>query len=283
MNSSTPNTINALLRLLSDPNERVAATIQDQLVRIGESTFPYLDAAEQREPTLAERLAEVREEIRFSGVRREFQQLHTVGQESIDLEVGAFLIAKSAYPSLDVAAYRQQIDHLAQEVQPRLTPTLSTEQAIQVVNRYLFKEKGFRGDRTDYYNVENSFLNRVIDRRTGIPITLSVLYLLVSRRLGLPVVGVGMPGHFVVKVDAPPPYLFVDCFNGGIFLREQDCETFLKESGFGVQPHYLQESSNEMILARMLRNLAGIYEKRQEPDRFERWNSLIAILENGSE
>ena len=92
-----------------------------------------------------------------------------------------------------------------------------------------------------------------------------------------------MPGHFVVKVDASPPYLFVDCFNGGIFLRERDCETFLKESGVGVQPHYLQQSSNEMILVRMLRNLAGIYEKRQEPDRFERWNSLIAILENGSE
>ena len=184
MNSSTPNTINALLRLLSDPNERVAATIQEQLVHIGESTLPYLDAAEQQDPTLAERLAGVREEIRFSGLRREFQQLHAVGQESIDLEVGAFLIAKSAYPSLDVAAYRQQIDHLAQEVQPRLTPTLSTEQTIQVVNRYLFKEKGFRGNRTDYYDVENSFLNRVIDRRTGIPITLSVLYLLVSPSAG---------------------------------------------------------------------------------------------------
>ena len=113
MNSSTPNTINALLRLLSDPNERVAATIQQQLVHIGESTMSYLDEAERREPALAVRLAEVREEIRFSGVRREFQQLLEGGPESIDLEAGALLIAKSAYPSLDIAAYIQKIDLLA--------------------------------------------------------------------------------------------------------------------------------------------------------------------------
>lgn len=273
--------INALLRLLSDPNERVARTIQEQLVKIGESTLPFLDEAEQQEPTLAPRLAGVREQIHFSSVRTEFQRLYAAGREAVDLEAGTFLIARLSYPRLDVAHYRQAIDRLAEEVRPRLTPALSVEQTIQAFNRYVFHEKGFRGNRTDYYDVDNSFLNRVIDRRTGIPITLSVLYLLLSRRLHLPVLGVGMPGHFVVKVDTPPPFLFVDCFHGGIFLREKDCEQFLRESGFGFQPRYLQPSSNDVILMRMLRNIVGIYQQRQEPGRLERFHSLIAVLEHG--
>ena len=107
-------------------------------------------------------------------------------------------------------------------------------------------------------------MNRVIDRRMGIPISLSVLYLLLGLRLGLPVKGVGMPGHFLVKVDSSPPFLFVDCFNGGTLLEESDCKKFLTDSGFGFEPWYLEPSPNPLILERMLRNLLGIYHQRQE-------------------
>ena len=283
MDSSTQRTIKSLLRLLSDPNERVAATIHEKLVQYGETTFPYLDEAGQQVPSLVQRLTEVREAIRFSVLQKEFQRLRSIGGNHVDLEAGTFLIAKSVYPDLDVDHYIQAIDNMAQEVQARLTPLRSTEQAIQVLNGYLFKEKGFRGNRAEYYDVENSLLNRVIDRRTGIPITLAVLYLLISQRLRLPVVGIGMPGHFMVRVATSPPYLFVDCFNGGTVLGEKDCEKFLKESGFGFKPHFLEQTSNNLILARMLRNLVGIYQKQQELKRIDRLNSLITILERSSE
>lgn len=275
--------IPALLRLLSDPEERVAATIQNQLVQIGEPVLPYLTEAERQDPTLCHRLATVREAIYFSALENEFQQCCSVDRDNIDLEVGAFLIAKSAYPTLDVVYYRQILDNLAQEVRPRLTSKRSPRQRIQVFNRYLFEEKAFRGNRSDYYDPDNSFLNRVIDRRTGIPITLSVLYMLLGQRLELRVMGVGMPGHFLVKVDIPPPLLFVDCFNGGIFLQESECKSFLRESGFGFEPYYLEQSSNKAILSRMLRNLVGIYQQRQEPLREQRLSSLMAILDCGSD
>jgi regulator of sirC expression with transglutaminase-like and TPR domain len=283
MDSSKEKKIKALLRLLSDPNEQVATTIQEQLVQCGQSVFPYLTEAERQDPTLYSRVADVREEIQFLGLKKEFQECCAVDGDNIDLEVGAFLIAKSAYPTLDVVYYRQIIEDLAREVRPRLTPTGSPQQVIQVFNHYLFEEKAFRGNRTDYYDPENSFLNRVIDRRTGIPITLSVLYLLLGLRLGLPVKGVGMPGHFLVKVDSPPPFLFVDCFNSGIFLQESDCKKFLTESGFGFEPYYLEPSPNHLILERMLRNLLGIYQRRQEPHRVKRVNVLMAILKTGSD
>ena len=283
MDSSTQRIIKSLLRLLSDPNERVAATIHEKLVQLGESTFPYLDEAEEQEPSLVPRLTEVREAIRFSVLQKEFQRLRSIGGNHVDLEAGALLIAKSGYPDLDVDYYVQVIDNMAQDVQARLTPLLSTEQAIQVLNSYLFKEKGFRGNRAEYYDVENSFLNKVIDRRTGIPITLAVLYLLISQRLRLPVVGIGMPGHFMVRIGTSPTFLFVDCFNGGTVLGEKDCENFLKESGFGFERHFLEPTSNNLILARMLRNLVGIYHKQQELNRIDRLNSLIIILEKSSE
>ena len=212
MNESTTRTIKSLLRLLSDPNERIAATIHERLVQFGESTFPFLDEAEQQEPSLGPRLTEVREAIRFSVLEKEFQRLRSIGGDHLDLETGTFLIAQSVYPDLETDHYRRVIDTMAQDVQARLTPALSTEQVIQVLNAYLFKEKGFRGNRTEYYDVENSCLNRVIDRRTGIPITLAVLYLLMSQRLSLPVVGIGMPGHFMVRVATSSTFLFVDCF-----------------------------------------------------------------------
>jgi regulator of sirC expression with transglutaminase-like and TPR domain len=283
MDSSKDRKIKALVRLLSDPNDQVATTIQEQLVQCGKSVLPYLTQAVRQDPTLRPRVTGVQEEIHFLALKKEFQQCCTVKRDNIDLESAAFLIAKSAYPTLEVANYIQIIEKLAEEVRPRLTPTDSPVQRIHVFNQYLFEEKAFRGNRTDYYDPENSFLNRVIDRRTGIPISLSVLYLLLGMRLGLPVKGVGMPGHFLVKVVSPPPLLFVDCFNGGILLQESDCKKFLTDSGFGFEPWYLEPSPNPLILERMLRNLLGIYQKRQEPHRVKRVNALMAILKSGSD
>ncbi|UCE63237.1 MAG: transglutaminase family protein [Nitrospirota bacterium] len=275
--------VKALLRLLSDTDEQVAMTIQDQLVRCGRSVLPYLTEAERKDPTLSPRAADIREEIHFLALRKEFQQCCRGKRDNIDLEMGAFLIAKSAYPTLEIGNYIQIIEKLAEEVRPRMTPTDSPVQRVHIFNQYLFNEKGFRGNRTDYYDPENSFLNRVIDRRMGIPISLSVLYLLLGLRLGLPVKGVGMPGHFLVKVDSSPPFLFVDCFNGGILLQESDCKKFLTGSGFGFEPWYLEPSPNSLILERMLQNLLGIYQQRQEPHRVKRVNALMAILKSASD
>ena len=275
--------VKALLLLLSDPDEQVAMKIHDQLVQCGQSVLPYLTEAEQRDPTLSPRIGDVREEIHFGLLKKEFQQCCRVERDNIDLENGAFLIAKSAYPTLEVAHYIQIIEKLAEEVRPRLNPTETPVQRIQLFNQYLFKEMGFRGNHTNYYDPENSFLNRVIDRRMGIPISLSVLYLLLGLRLGLPVKGVGMPGHFLVKVDRPPPLVFVDCFNGGVLLQESDCKKILTDSGFGFDPWYLEPSPNALILERMLRNLLGIHQQRQEPYRVKRVNALIAILKSASD
>ncbi|WP_447970000.1 SirB1 family protein [Nitrospira sp. M1] len=283
IDSSTERKIQALLQLLTDPNTHVADTIQRELVTMGEVVLPFLEEFDWRGQDLGPRLTDIREDIRFVTLQNELKQLLTTGGQPLDLEAAIFLLARTAYPNTDMGYYTQQLDGLAEEIRPRLVPSLTQEQANHILCRYLFQEKGFFGNRDHYYDPDNSFLNRVLDRRTGIPITLSVLYLLLSNRLGLSCVGVGMPGHFVVKLENTEPAVFIDCFNGGAFLQKKDCQQFLTDAGVKFDDVYLKHTPNDLIVARMIRNLIGVYEQQQESRRVDRLNGLMTSLEHAAE
>ncbi len=270
--------IRALIRLLSDEDERIVQTISDKLIDIGPSAVPLLQEAELEQPEMAERIASVLEEIRGGKLEDELVQLASMPDERMDLEQGAFLIARYAYPSLDVSVYTRLLDEMAQEVQDRIGPRASGEETVKTLNRYLFAEQGFKGNTKNYYEVDNSYLNRVIDRRTGIPISLSVVYLSIGKRLRLPVYGIGMPGHFLVKYESERYKIFVDCFNGGALLTEKNCQRFLTEAGYGFDEKYLQQSPVRAILSRMTKNLLAIYAKLDDPLRKTRLTRFIEIL-----
>ena len=277
------STIHALLRLLSDPNEQVACTIQDQLARLGSAVLPFLEQAGTEDVTLQPRVAFIKEEIRFGQLQDEFQQFVAKSARQEDWEHGALLIAKLAYPDLSIPHYVECLDQLAEEFRTKWLATESPSgKAARLLSNFLFKDKGFSGNREEYYEPDNSYMNRVIDTRQGIPISLSALYVFVGKRLGLPVVGVGMPGHFLVKLEGETPAQFVDCFNGGTILREQDCEQFITASGLDYDPTLLEKSSTPTILARMLRNLLSIYEQDAEEQMARRVRAFLELLENES-
>ncbi len=271
--------INALIHLLSDQDTHIAQTIHEQLVVIGQPALPFLTQAQGtlHDDTLQDRIKSVIADIRLTDIEQSLKALTTSPTESTDLETGAFLIAQAAYPDLDIQAYQQQIEDMATILKQRCEPGMDPRQAIQMINQHLFKELGFKGNTQDYYDPDNSFLHQVIDHRVGIPISLSVLYLLVGQRLNVPVVGVGMPGHFIVRLQAEP--VFIDCFNQGVILSQHDCAKFLQDYGVDFDSHYLDPIPNEQILARMLRNLVTIYQKRDEYQQAERFNRLLAIVE----
>jgi regulator of sirC expression with transglutaminase-like and TPR domain len=282
MTPATENQIKALIRLLSDENSKVAKTVCDRLVAIGDSAVPLLLEAEIEQPEMARRIEEVLDEIRGSHLEQELRTLAASPEGRLDLETGAMLIARYAYPSLDVGLYRRRLDDMAMEVRDRLGRRASGEEVVKTLNRYLFTEQGFRGNTRNYYEAENSYLNRVIDRRTGIPISLSVVYLLIGQRLELPVFGIGMPGHFLVKFDSDRYKMFIDCFNAGALLTEKDCARFLMQAGYGFEERYLQRSNTAAILNRMLKNLVSIYHKLDETVKASRLGRFIEVLE-GSE
>jgi regulator of sirC expression with transglutaminase-like and TPR domain len=203
-----------------------------------------------------------------SAGRAELQRI--VSREPIDLARAALAIAREEYADLDEAKYLQALDAFAAHVMRALPPGALAERRVGRLNAVLFHELGFAGNQTDYYDPRNSFLNEVIDRRTGIPITLSVLYVEVGRRCGLRVDGIAFPGHFLSKVTLEDGELIVDPFNRGQLLGLAELKRRLA-SAVGDAARFdqrlLRAARPKEILARMLQNLRSIYLERDDLPR----------------
>ena len=189
-------------------------------------------------------------------------------EEDLDLGRAALLAAGEEYPSLDVAEHLRRLDEFAEAVRQRAPKGLQSEELAKLLGHYLFEEQGFRGNSADYYNPDNSYFNRVLDTHTGIPITLSLLYLEVARRVGLRCRGVGMPGHFLVGLEGSEWYF--DPFNGGAALTAEDCRQ-LAEGLFGPRmmwrDEYLTPCTKYEFLFRLLNNLKVVYERTGVPEK----------------
>ena len=182
--------------------------------------------------------------------------------DAADLAHAALILATLEHPELDIARYLSIIDGYADHAAPKLDGLEDPEQLVSALAAYLAGECGYRGNTGDYYDPRNSFLNDVIDRRTGIPITLSIVYLSLARRLGLPLFGVGLPGHFIVKFDDGTNVLYLDPFHAGRLLDRAGCEELARSStgrDFTLSDEHLSATSNHSIIVRMLYNLRGIY------------------------
>ncbi|MBI4544359.1 MAG: tetratricopeptide repeat protein [Gemmatimonadetes bacterium] len=180
----------------------------------------------------------------------------------IDLAAGALLIAEEQYPQLHPAPYLRRLDLLAERVRDRLSNEGAPLIVLQELNRVLFEEEGFRGNTDAYYDPRNSFLNDVLDRRVGIPITLSIVYLEVGWRLGLPLVGVNFPAHFLVRYQGEALRILVDAFERGRLRFEDQAQELLDRVYGGtvrLNRQFLQPAGKKEILARLLSNLKGIY------------------------
>jgi regulator of sirC expression with transglutaminase-like and TPR domain len=205
-----------------------------------------------------------------SRFRKPLAEMIAGPDDALDLAAASLLIAGHEYPELDVPAYLHRLDRMAAAVRERLEGDPQPEAAVAVLRQYLFDDMGFRGNVEDYYDPRNSFLNEVMDRRTGIPITLSTVYMEVGRRLGLDVQGVGLPGHFIVRVAVSSGSLLIDPFQSGARLTTADCQERLDRIYSGrvrVDRSMLVSCPPLAILARMLRNLKAIYLKRQDHER----------------
>jgi regulator of sirC expression with transglutaminase-like and TPR domain len=186
-------------------------------------------------------------------------------ETQIDLMAAALTIARTAYPDLDAAESIAHLDEWAKRLGQRLGDDPSAGDILAGLNRILFAEEGFDGERENYFDPQNSFLNRVIVRRRGIPITLSLVYCEVGRRAGFALSGISLPGHFIAGLFHTSGMLYVDPFNQGEILSEDECYR-LVSSRYGetttMNPDWLRPVGKRMILARMLRNLKAIYRHR---------------------
>jgi len=197
-----------------------------------------------------------------STIRDRFAEIISVEDHEIDLAQAALLIAAEEYPRLDVDLYLERLDALADRVRENVANPLKAVGVIDSLNKTLFDEMGFHGNAENYYDPRNSYLNEVIDRRTGIPITLTVVYMEVARRIGFSVKGVGLPFHFIARHDSADGILFIDPFNEGHLMTSAECDELVTRISGGksdLRPEHLEPVTNKQILTRMLSNLASVH------------------------
>jgi regulator of sirC expression with transglutaminase-like and TPR domain len=223
-----------------------------------------------------------------------FAQLIARDDPRIDLARACLMIAQDAYPGLDVERYLGDIERMAIRLRAGLKQNVSPEERVVELNRFLYEEQGFWGNTDDYYDPRNSYLNEVIDRRTGIPISLSILYMELGRRIGLPLEGVSFPGHFLVRLRLRGGMLVLDPFSGGAPQSEDDLRKRVKRViPDGVADdlpaaelpldQFLEPASKRQILSRVLRNLKGIYREIDKPElMLDVLNRMLLVTPNAS-
>jgi regulator of sirC expression with transglutaminase-like and TPR domain len=225
--------------------------------------------------------------------RQAFTNLIAGDEASLDLARASLLIAAEEYPSLDIEHYLERLEALASQVRRYLAD--ASEQAfgipratdgciemLHALNVVLFEHEHFRGSRADYYNPQNSFLNRVLERRLGIPLSLSLVYIEVGKRLGLALAGVGMPFHFIVRCTLPEgTFVYIDPYEKGKLLSEQDCRRRLVQvfkDPADLDAHWLEPLSPKQLLVRMLSNLKQIYLHKNDYQRTLTVSDRILLL-----
>ncbi|MFZ5861926.1 MAG: SirB1 family protein [Nitrospirota bacterium] len=257
--SLTGAAIAALVTLLDrESKAENLAMIRARLDEVGEGALPWLDAAASMGGR-SERAAEMATRIRRRRLDAEWEPW--IADPCADLECGVLLIDRFGDPCREAQAVRRALDELAEALGRRLHGVSDTTAVIERLNGLLFAELGFRGNVESYDDPENSYLSRVLDRRVGIPVSLSVVVLLLAERLKLPFVGIGMPGHFLLRYGADPSGPYLDPFGNGRVLSREDCLAWLRASGLPVTPGLFHPVGPRYIVARMLRNLIGVFTK----------------------
>jgi regulator of sirC expression with transglutaminase-like and TPR domain len=269
----------ALIKLLGDDDPQVYQAVKQKIISLGHDTQSWLKPCQlSGDPVLRRHAQEVVRHFDREVADTRFMSYCLNDESEIDLETGALLMAQTEYPDLNTEAYRALLDDLAGELREWLSASKPEERMLGRVNEFLFEHKGFTGNMENYYDPENSFINRVIDRRTGNPVSLCLLYTLLMRRIGFPVAPIGLPGHSVCRFLSDAEEVYIDAFNLGKLLTRNDCVEHLHRCKHEVRDEYLQPMSSRRTLARMCGNLEQIYVELQRLDGAARVQRYLFAL-----
>jgi len=270
----------ALVKLLTDEDPAVYHLVREKILSCGQTATAWVQPhVLSSDPVLRRRAQEIVEHLaRRLADNRFLAFCLSQHGEDLDLEQGMWLLAQTRYPDINVAGYQALLDSYAGDLLERVDFGAKPDQILAMVNQYLFSELGFHGNERHYYEPENSYLNRVIDRRMGNPISLCMVYLFLSRRLLLPVTGIGMPGHFLCRFQCSTEEIYIDAFNRGKLLTRTDCVKYLVQMNYGFQEGLLAPATPHRILLGMCSNLHQIYlhlKRSDETSRLQRY--LVAL------
>jgi len=281
-NISTQKEIESLIYLLEDPDPEVQTGVQKRFKEIGEHAVPLLDQyrSETVRSSEKESISEIIYQITYNNVLDEFSGiLEQGGFNRRQLEYALLTLSKFGNPTLRIQEYQKKLDKLSSQIGNEIAYTPSITEKMQILLQYVFRELRFRGDSTDYHHTDNAYLDRVIDRRKGLPIMLSTVVMFLGRRLNLPFYGVNMPIHFMLMYKTHNQEILIDPFDGGTIVTYNQCCYFLKKNGIEPRPEHLEKADESDILIRCIRNLKHSYTKSGNEQRVDGLQKFLQIAE----
>ena len=261
----------ALISLLGDEDPNIYRTVRQKIVSYGPEIVRWLrEHTLSDDPALRRRATEIVNHFARQEADTQLLAFCLNQGEDFDLERGALLLARTQYPDINMEAYSALLDDFARDLRERLDLNSEAQDVLRGIDDYLFRELKFAGDEKNYYDPENLYFNRVVDRRLGSPISLCILYLLVGRRLRLPIVGIGLPGHFLCRYQSSRAEVYIDAFDSGRLLTKSDCIKRVVQLRQRFDDGCLAPVSSRRILLRICANLHQIYTQRKAPAQMER-------------
>lgn len=268
----------AVLALLDDPSPTVRKALLAHFTAQGEAARVFLETlADGGSRLLAGHARGYLDELKFTDPVAEFRDF--IRSLNYELETGALLLARTVIRDLDVGLNCQRLDTLAARCRELIAEPLSVREKCRIINRVLFHEHGFRGNVEHYTDPLNSFLPVVLERHKGIPLSLSIVYLLVAQRLGLDLEPVGLPGHFLVACYQEEVPLFIDPFEQGAFHTAEEVLT-VHLSGHSPKLTDLAPTTVREVLCRSCRNLVNHYTTAGDSERAGLFASFVAEFES---
>ena len=284
--------VSALITLLDDPDEIIYTQVKGKFLSIGCAVIPHLEAAweESYDEMIQRRIESIISTIHFETVS---QALKTwAKEEQEDLLKGMLLLSRYQHPELDEEKVKKQINEITQDVWLELNDELTALEKIKILNHIFFTVHGFHGNTENYHSSDNSYLHSVIEQRSGNPISLCIVYMMICRELGIPVYGVDLPLHFILAyIDDEAPLMsfndngdpenilfYINPFSNGIIFSRDDIDKFLSEQNIEPSTRYYKPCSNLDIMKRVIRNLIFSFEKNGNQKKIDELKALLQEL-----
>ena len=279
---STHSEIESLMLLLGDPDPFVQEQVQLRFMELGNRAIPILDQirVETKNKEEKKRAKDVLYKLTFTSLKEDFAELllEGVGNRA-QLERAVITLARFGNPTLRESEYVKKLDYFADMIRSSLRYNRSEREEMQTFMKFIFEDLNFRGDNKDYHNPANGFIDQVIERRKGLPISLSLVAMFIARRLQLPVFGVNMPIHFMLAFVGEKEEPLIDPYDQGAEVSYDQCYFFLKKNNVTPKPDHFKMASDLNILARCIRNLMHSYERNEEHERVRDLKSLLELVE----
>lgn len=274
--------IAAFLRLLIEEQGPVEAVLHKELRRLMHEDPAALERGIlNSDLTIIRKTRLLQRDIRWEELEERMRR-YAGGPDPLDLEEGVFLLSTFEHPDLQRRSISDPLDEMARDLLEPVRRAVNAREVNLVFGRYLFEKQGFKPNVLHYYDTENSYFNRVIEKKTGIPITLSCLYLFLARRLDLRMDGVGLPGHFIVRLRGADESILVSPFDKGKVLSLEDCRQIVLNQGIAYDPKYLNPATPRLILARMVANLLRIYTHQGDAAKSAVMNRFFQLFSDDS-